>query len=285
MYQIKPLEFSERSLQEYVALFSVCFPKAKKYDIQYLRWLYCENPWGYASGFDMWDGNKLAAHYACIPFQTLVGGSVVNTLLSLNTATHPAYQGKGFFTKLAEQTFQTAMTQGYDCVFGVANANSTPGFIRKLGFQLVEPLRAMVGVGRNHTVAMPSQANLQFLTNWTSAALKWRCNNPANPVSHSGSTDIVQFHANCMGKLLCAYAELPLHVIDSPLAAAERNPSILRLYLGLFPTGLSGNRYYANIPMRLRPSPLNFIYRSLSGRIPRLNEGEISLSFLDFDAY
>jgi GNAT superfamily N-acetyltransferase len=284
MHQIKPLEFCERSLRDYVALFAICFPSAKKYDRQYLHWLYCENPWGNAIGFDMWDGDKLAAHYACIPFQTSVGGVVVKTLLSLNTATHPDYQGKGFFTKLADQTFHTAATQGYDCVYGVANANSTPGFIRKLGFQLVEPLRAMVGIGRSQTVAMRSQENLQFSTAWTPATLKWRCDNPANAVHQRRSDEIVQFHAS-VGKHLCAYAELPQQVIDSSSAVAERQPSLLRLYLGLFPTGIAGNRCYANIPMSLRPSPLNFIYRSLSGRVPHLNEGEISLSFLDFDAY
>jgi hypothetical protein len=42
---------------------------------------------------------------------------------------------------------------------------------------------------------------------------------------------------------------------------------------------------YASIPQRLRPSPLNLIYRSLSGRAPQLDPSNIRFTFLDFDAY
>jgi hypothetical protein len=35
----------------------------------------------------------------------------------------------------------------------------------------------------------------------------------------------------------------------------------------------------------LRPSPLNLIYRSLSGRVAQLDPTAIRFTFLDFDAY
>ena len=36
---------------------------------------------------------------------------------------------------------------------------------------------------------------------------------------------------------------------------------------------------------RLRPSPLNLIYRSFSERVARLDPARIQFTFLDFDAY
>jgi hypothetical protein len=35
----------------------------------------------------------------------------------------------------------------------------------------------------------------------------------------------------------------------------------------------------------LRPSPLNLIYRSLSGRVENINPDAVFLNFLDLDAY
>jgi len=270
MIKISPIEFDEKSLSGYVALFSTCFPKSNKYSQEYLRWLYCENPAGAAVGFNAWDGGKLAAHYVCVPAHALVGGHAVNVLLSLNTATHPAYQGRGLFTKLAEITYVDGAEKGFESVYGVANANSTPGFTRKLGFQLVEPLAARVGIGSLHIDYETSASIAQFERIWSPNCLDWRCANPGNTIFRRKHDGLVQFHAAAFGKLLPIYTELS---------------SLSRLFLGLVPEGACMFKQYFDIPQRLRPSPLNFIYRSLSVKVPKLEKGQVSLSFLDFDAY
>src|SRR5690349_12069268 len=130
-----PIRTDAAALAQYGALFQACFPMTDKFTPRYLQWLYVDNPDGKAVGYDAWDGERLAAHYVCIPARAWVEGAQVPVLLSLNTATHPDYQGKGLFTKLASMTFEAGAAQGFDGVYGVANANSTPGFVRKLGFQ------------------------------------------------------------------------------------------------------------------------------------------------------
>lgn len=285
MINFSPIKFDENSLSKYVSLFSACFPKSNKYSQDYLRWLYCKNPAGVAVGFDAWDGEKLAAHYVSVPAHASVGGDVVKVLLSLNTATHPAYQGNGLFTKLAERTYAAGAAEGFDCVYGVANANSTPGFIRKLGFQLIEPLEARVGIGRLCIDSEAFARKAQFERIWSSNCLDWRCANPVNSIFCRRRDDLVQFHAAALGKLLPAYAELPSHrVIDTGSSTDSFLPPS-RLFLGLVPEGASKFQRYFNIPQRFRPSPLNFIYRSLSERVPKIERGHVSLSFLDFDAY
>ncbi|MYM68832.1 GNAT family N-acetyltransferase [Pseudoduganella sp. FT55W] len=282
MIAFRPIQADAASLARYRALFEACFPGTDKFTPAYLQWLYADNPDGQALGFDAWDGETLAAHYVCIPARARIEGTEVSVLLSLNTATHPNYQGQGLFTRLAAMTYEAGAAAGFDCVYGVANANSTPGFVRKLGFQLVRPLEARVGIGRINPIA--DSAPLSFARQWSGASLAWRCGNPGQPVRARRHGARWGFDAAALG-LARAYDELTLALDGaSPLPSAGAWAP-LRLYLGLRPDSAGTPAGYVSIPQRLRPSPLNLIYRSLSGRVPQLDAARIHFSFLDFDAY
>jgi GNAT superfamily N-acetyltransferase len=286
MIEFAPIRYEPAVTARYTRLFNECFPVAGRFNLSYLDWLYAQNPYGRAVGFDAWDGDKLAAHYVGIPMDTIVDGQSVRALLSLNTATHPRYQGRGLFTKLAEHTYEAAAAQNIQVVFGVANANSTPGFVRKLGFQLVESLAAKVGLGPLSIDLAAARRQAQFRTVWTTAGLAWRCANPNNPVAQRARGDHFQLYTAAMGSMLPAYAELPADGLPPPPPHAGRTALWpLRLYLGLEPTGCGPGCNYVNIPNRLRPSPLNFIYKSLVKTAQQLERGRVSFSFLDFDAY
>ena len=277
-----PVQNDPATLAIYGALFAACFPGTDKFTPAYLDWLYVANPDGAAVGYDAWDGTRLAAHYVCIPARAWVEGRQVRVLLSLNTATHPDYQGKGLFTKLALMTYEAGQEAGFDGVYGVANANSTPGFVRKLGFQLVRPLEARVGLGRLQHAPKPAAEALSFERSWSPDSLAWRCANPHNRVWQRHSGDRVQFHAAAVSHA-AAYAELDGS--SAPVQPDGRAPSLLRLFIGLAPD--AGARYwnYASIPTSLRPSPLNLIWRGFTPRVPQLDAARIQFTFLDFDAY
>lgn len=283
MINFSPLKFDDQSLRHYESLFFTCFSKDIKFEVNVLKWLYIKNPCGFAVGFDAYEGDELAAHYVCIPVSIRLNGKIEKALLSLNTATHPRYQGKGLFTKLAELTYQAAADQGFDYVYGIANANSTPGFVRKLGFQLVQSLNAKVGIGSLGIDFQRASMNTQFERVWTPELLKWRCENPGNQVSSLSMSDRLGFHANAFGRILPAYAELSK--IGNYDGGNNRGVSPFRLFLGLVPEQACNFVGYANIPQRLRPSPLNLIFRPLAQSPTRLEAGHMSLSFLDFDAY
>jgi GNAT superfamily N-acetyltransferase len=282
-----PVQLDAATLARYGELFKACFPMTDKFSPAYLEWLYLANPDGTAVGFDAWDGERLAAHYVCVPARAWVEGRDVPVLLSLNTATHPDYQGKGLFTRLAAMTYEAGAAQGFDGVYGVANANSTPGFVRKLGFQLVRPLEARIGIGGLRHRARAKAAGLSFERHWSEAALRWRCANPHNPVYVRNEGGKLRFHAAASGHLLPAYAELDADGAPAAPGQGGGAPvlSPLRLFIGLAPDASSNYWNYASIPMRLRPSPLNLIYRSFSPRVSQLDPARIAFSFLDFDAY
>jgi len=108
----------------------------------YLRWQYIDNPDGLVVGFNAWDGDVLAAHYACMP--VMMEGE--RWLWSLNTATHPDYRGQGLFPRLAEMTYERGKQEGFAAVIGVANAMSASGFVRKLGFTELGRLGVWVNI-------------------------------------------------------------------------------------------------------------------------------------------
>ena len=285
MTQCRPIRLDAAALSGYARLFADCYPRSAKFTPQYLRWLYCQNPEGPAIGFDAWDGDRLAGHYVGVPARVRVQGRELRALLSLNTATHPDYRGQGLFIRLAQMGYEAAATSGFEAVFGVANANSTHGFVRKLGFQLVQPLQASVGIGGLAVDWDLALRKAQFVRAWSAQSLAWRCANPANPVFMRRRGHSWQCHAAAQGLWLPAYGELPLTEQHEGADAPSGALSPLRLFIGLLPQGATRLRRYAPIPHSLRSSPLNFIWRPLSQRVGALESGSVNFSFLDFDAY
>jgi len=280
-----PIQLDMAALAEYSLLFSACFPKSSYFTTEYLDWLYCQNPDGPAVGFDAWNGKSLAAHYVCVPIHVSVAGKNAKAMLSLNTATHPIYRGSGLFTKLAEMTFDLGHKLGFEYVIGVGNANSTPGFIRKLGFRLIQPLEARIGVGNLGIDWDAVNRNVQFMRRWTEESLAWRCANPRNPIHCRIANDRIHLYAAAKGKVLPVFAELWHDNVPSVKNNTESTVSPLRLFIGLIPDGACRFRNYLSIPQKFRPSPLNLILRSLSDPMTTIEQGSVSMSFIDFDAY
>ena len=285
MFDFRPVIPNPASLSAYAELFNACFPNAEHLNAAYLRWLYVDNPDGLVVGFDAFSGERLAAHYACIPVHLNLFGQACKGLLSLNTATHPDYQGKGLFTKLASRTYDFAAENGFQGVYGIANANSTPGFVKKLGFTLIGPLEARLGVGSLAIIDWKKAAELaQFQRVWDVDRLHWRSSNPANRVVVAAANDCeIQIRAATDKPLISAWARVGGAFAGVPTSSAALSRG--SLFLGLLPTGACRFRWSLNIPERMRPSPLNFIFRALHGSGRAHESSGIICSFIDFDAY
>jgi hypothetical protein len=199
-------------------------------------------------------------------------------------ATHSKYRGQGLFTRLADSTYRAASEQGFDCVYGIANANSTPGFVGRLGFTLVGQLDAKIGIGRLTRRAGDAQPLAGLQRAWTAESLSWRFRNPSNPVRARivhGTTVLAAASARLRG--VSAWAEASIVPGFVP-PGAPPGPSV-HLFLGKVPLGQHGAGLFVDIPLRLRPSPLNLIFRNLAGHDGAVAMADVSLNFLDFDAY
>ncbi|KLN62638.1 hypothetical protein WH96_01320 [Kiloniella spongiae] len=271
-------------------MFGLCFDNAPHLTtpnkaVKYLLWLYHKNPEGKVVGFDAWDKDTLAAHYSTIPIRWSFAGTERKGLLSLNTATHPDYRGKGLFTKLADETYKTATELGYEFVIGVANNNSTSGFIKKLDFTLVTPLDARIGIGTfprktRHTLNH-SESLIRHC--WTQQSFSWRISNPNNPALITRKSDTFSQVEACTDKpAIKAFTEISL---DKNTEIVSNSFGVgLRLMLGVIPQGTAWGSYIS-IPQRLKPSPLNLIFRDLQNRNLEIDKRHLYFNFLDFDAY
>lgn len=277
--QIQPTRTAPEALGAYAGLLSEVFGAGPKFAPGALGWRYRDNPAGTVVGADAWAGETLAAHYVACPLAATVEGQALKGLLSLNTATHPAFQGQGLFTRLAREAYDQGAELGYDFVIGVANAQSTPGFLGKLGFQHVGRLEAGL-LARTPRSFEP--AELQFSGTWDAATLAWRLANPAAAYRtvRRGALTTVYADTHLPGVRCAGFVEVEAE------AARAAAPLGLTLFLGLDPRMPLGRLGFISLPDRFRPSPLNLIYRPLSARAPRsLDPRATAISFLDFDPY
>lgn len=272
-------------LSNYVDFYRICFPNATHLSIAYLQWLYKDNPSGEFIGADAYSGNEVIGQVVAVPSDYFLNGRLVRGLLAVNVAVHPKFQGRHLFKQLGLKMCEYGAEDGYEFVIGVANAAATPGWTRQMGFQLVQPLDARIGLGDIDINLDASTKLEQFKRVWSDQSLGWRIANPNNPISIRRTGDRLQCFAAAKGVLLPVYAELPGQCQSNMAIDALGFLSPSRLFLGLVPYGACKFRSYVSIPQRFRPSPLNFIYRSLTKRVEKLDKDCISFSFLDFDAY
>ncbi len=274
----------DKKLGMYATLMQQCFPGASIFNFNYLKWLYQSNPDGEVIGYDAFDGAQLVAHHAFIPSSVQLYGRSVKALLGVNVATHTAYQGKGLYAILGEMALQLGAERGFSCAYCVANANSTPGVVRKLNFHLVQPLDTKIGVG---SLGIRTEDDTtQFKREWTQESINWRCANPHNPVFWKESSRHCRFYARSINQFISVYAELDREVrpsLSGKGISATLSP--IRLFVGLVPAASSNLKNYFSIPDRFKPSPLNFVFRSLKQESMKLERGAVQFSFLDFDAY
>ncbi len=276
---IRPAGAQPAQLSAYSTLLNATFA-TDQFNVSALAWRYRDNPAGQVIGADAWDGERLAAHYVACPLEARIDGQLVKGLVSLNTATHPDYQGRGLFTKLAEAAYAQGAEAGYSFVIGIANANSTPGFLRRLAFQDAGRLNAGV------LARLPSQfsnAPVQYQGAWRQDLLAWRLANPDGRYVAARRRGLISVWARTHLPFVRCGAFLP---DEGQAIAAGGAPLAATLFIGLEPRMALARQGFLPIPERFRPSPLNLIWRKIGGGAPAsLRPDAVAINFLDFDPY
>jgi GNAT superfamily N-acetyltransferase len=274
IYQNDKGDFSQ-----YFYLFKKAFPYSKQQICkknsyqEYLFWLYEKNPLGSVVGFDAYSNDILVGHYACVPVHWKLGSKTYKSLLSLNTAVDPNFQGQGIFTKLALKTYDLAQKLDYDFVYGISNQNSTHGFY-KLGFEILGPLHMQLSIPW-FEINKPNNIIQEGLSNQLACEfLKWRLNRPFT-------------NYRCKGSRIISNPEmLPISFISkkitndtSVVKQTFKFRSPLKLYIGT-----SKQPGFITLPKWIRPVPLNLIVKCLNPSSEILKSIENwDLDYLDFD--
>ena len=280
--QFRAMGYEARDIRDLTAFLKLVWPDVGRLNPEYLNWLYVENPSGTAIGMNAWSGDKLVGHYVIVPISAQYNGSQTRAALSLNTAVHPDFRGQGLFKKLAERTYDSAAHLKVDHVVGVANANSTPGFIRSLGFQLVAPLPARMFM-RCPRSAISSQ--FKWSRSWSKRELQWRLKNPACRYSfqeHSGTLEV-----NAPTQYPGLSCVLKLESDPERMAVIRSNLTVKRNFRPRLWFGMNRDLHFApltsvKVPGPLRPAALNLIFKSLQ-EPAQLDARDVEFNALDFD--
>jgi hypothetical protein len=283
-YILTPIDLTANGIAQTANLLTAVFGASTQFTPEFVDWEYNKNPVGTAVGFNAWAGNELAAHYVTQPIVAHLNGKKTKGLLSLNSATHENHRGKRLFTLLAEKTFELGLASGYEFVIGVANANSTPGFLKHLGFTLVAPLEVKFGLG---TPDVTLTTDYEYARDWDKDLLAWRINNPKLQYVVKMKKDHFTVLAPT-GKfgIHAVLGTFPLELLPENIqlkTSTGLNP--LSIWMGMDEPLSWKRKPYFPFPNSLKPSPLNLIFRDLTdlGRMPKSNQ--IKFLSLDFDAY
>jgi GNAT superfamily N-acetyltransferase len=98
----------------------------------YDQWRYFTAPDGMCPAMLAMDGGRAAGFYTAWPVKLLLGAEVVVGIQSMDTMTHPDYQGQGMFVNLASACYELAASRGMEVIYGFPNPLSYPGFVRRL---------------------------------------------------------------------------------------------------------------------------------------------------------
>jgi len=114
---------------------------------QYWRWKHLENPFGKSPVLVCFEGQDLAGVRAFMRWDWIQDGKVYNALRAVDTATHPASQGKGIFKKLTLSLVDYCKGNGDHFIFNTPNLKSMPGYL-KMGWKQAGKLPVRVGIQR-----------------------------------------------------------------------------------------------------------------------------------------
>jgi len=133
--ELEAVKTSNDNLERLSEIFFECFGIRVGKD--YFNWKYLGNPAGEVVAFEAVNSSnrEIAAFYGIIPEKYMVHGKEMVVYQSMDTMTHPRYQKRGLFIKLANITYDYAAERdGKLYLLGIPGMSSFPGFVNKLAW-------------------------------------------------------------------------------------------------------------------------------------------------------
>lgn len=133
-YKMEIRPYAESDIGKILELFQLVFKKEMPF--AYWKWRFLNNPVAQPMIWLMWENDVLIGHYAVSPLQLRIDNNVNLAALSMTTMTHPSYEGRGIFTKLANKLYEEEFNQSnLEIVYGFPNRYSHRGFINQLHWE------------------------------------------------------------------------------------------------------------------------------------------------------
>ena len=145
MMEIK--EATHEDLPEMIALLKISLgegliPKSEEYFI----WKHEKNPFGKSKILLAREDGKIVGLRAFMHWKWATSSESISAVRAVDTATDPAYQGKGIFKKLTLQAVDECKQEGIDLVFNTPNNISIQGYL-KMGWYTAGKMPIYLGPG------------------------------------------------------------------------------------------------------------------------------------------
>lgn len=283
MLELRDCDFAHDDLDEIAGLLQETFPAASYLTARYLDWAYNRSPLGPAAGCSGFEAGRRVAHVVGRRLRARVHGHDERGVLIHHAATRPEHAGAGLFTALVERTLESVAAEGCSFAISIVNANSDHAMVHKLGFQPVAHLSVRVGLG---PLPVPTlRSDLEFETIWDEPVLAWRLGRPDGPYRQQRRGDRrLVLAPTGIGGIQAVLGEIPESFAGVSLPdVSRRHP--MRVWIGLDDARDWSRSLYLPVPVRMRPAPLHFTFRDLSGRGRTLDRTRARIDALDFDPY
>jgi len=114
---------------------------------EFFDWKHAQSPFGESPAWIAVAGDRVVGFRTFLRWQ-FEGrdGRIRHAVRAVDTATSPAFQGRGIFRRLTMTAVEALAAEGVDFVFNTPNTNSRPGYLR-MGWSDVGRLPLVVRVG------------------------------------------------------------------------------------------------------------------------------------------
>ena len=272
------------NISRYVNLYRKCF---KNYPIKknerYFQWLYSENPIGNFIGIDAIEDDLEIGQVGGIPYEFNYRGKKIKILQSINVCVDQNYRGKKLFYEMATRLEQYAKKENFLFIIAIANQLATPAWQHSISMQFLSKLEALIGYGDLGLKDLKLYDN-NFFSLWNKERINWRKNNPYNRVSIISEEKKIKFTSPSVFSFFQVFSYITNTNYELTFNKKKFNFFLPNLFLGLIPEYKNKN-LFLNIPDILKPSPLNFLYKDITGTNNIIDKKSCFFSYLDFDAY
>lgn len=283
--RIVGMDLSDEGVVDCASFLGSVFNRPDHFTPAYVDWQYNQNPVGKTIAFNAVDDyGRIVGHYALQQLEVMLMGERVKGLLAINGAVSREVQGSGVFTNIVMAAEDHVRSLGFIFKVGVSNRIATIVHEKKTGLKKVCALRAMLGFG------LPayeiSDDNPEFRNIWSVEALKWRTRNPSSRyrIVQQNSDVVVQVQTGKAG-ITGIMGRFESSLADNSNFGGFPAYSPVRLWIGLDNRINWRKSLFFNLPLRMRPSPLNLVFKDISGSGIILDPGRIRFQAIDFDAY
>jgi hypothetical protein len=194
-------------------------------------------------------------------------------------------QTAGVSVGLAENIELVGREEGCTFIIGIANRNSTPAYVKGRQMELSTTLDARLGPGMPDGEKVPEEY-CDFRVLWDEESLRWRLKKRGGRywqrVKKRQST---LFAPSGKPGIKIVMGDFSYSDVGDALPLRAYTGMPLNLWIGKDPSIRWGRSPFIPIPDWLKPSPLDFLFKDLSGQSRSLRNKRIFFQCIDFDAF